>query len=256
MITIIHGSDTSASRNYFYNEKSKIINSITINGVTITYPELVQILQGNGLFESDQIILVDELFSKRKPSTELNSIVTLISQTTSTIIIWESKDLTPKQLGNFKKADVKQFKLPSVLFSFLDSVYPRNGTKAISLFNSTIQDQPEELVFFMLVRHIRTLLALSPSVIANEVKQSKFNVILNESEESQSRHPEFTSGTISEVSRLAPWQKGKLAKQAILFTPDALLDLYRKLYRLEFGQKTGNLTQPLSSEIDLLLINL
>src|SRR5258706_12653925 len=127
MITIIHGSDITASRNYFYNEKSKITNSIIVNGATVTYPDLFQIIQGEGLFETDQTIFIDEFFSKRKPSTELNSLISLISQSSQAIVLWESKDLTPKQLGNFKKADIKQFKLPSILFSFLDAVYPGNG---------------------------------------------------------------------------------------------------------------------------------
>ncbi len=233
MITLIHGSDITASRNYFYLEKSKLQNTITLTGSTITYPDLMQALQGNGLFESDQTILVDELFSKRKPSSELDSITTLISQTTQKVIIWESKDLTAKQLGNFKKADIKQFKLPSVLFSFLDAIYPLNGKNAISLFHQVISDQPEELVFFMLVRHIRTLLTLSPM------------------------NPEPSSHEqISEVSRLAPWQKSKLEKQAHLFTKAQLLNFYKQLYGLEYGQKTGTLNQPLLASLDFLLINL
>lgn len=234
MLTIIHGEDIKNSRNYYLQEKEKQQDSIKLDGTTLTLTDLLQALSGNDLFANNQMLFIDELFSKRKPSHELDEMINVLAKTESNVFLWESKDLTPKQLSNFKNAVVKQFKLPVAIFAFVDALSPGNGKKLISLFHELLNTEDATFALVMMQRQIRLLLAVGD----------------------QTRHPELDSGSISENKRLAPWQKGKLQKQAKSFSPDQLIDLHAKLFALDRGQKTGRLSSPLDQEIDFFLLTI
>ncbi len=64
------------------------------------------------------------------------------------------------------------------------------------------------------------------------------------------------SETIDELTRMAPWQRGKLEKQTSLFQKDQLIKLYSQLYNLDLGQKTGKLSMPMNNAIDIFLLNI
>lgn len=234
MITLIHGEDTTASRNYYFDIKQKSQGSLTLDGATITLTDLQQAVSGSDLFGNSKDIFVENLLSKRKSSKDIQELVSIINASSSPIFLWESKELTPKQVSSFTKATVKLFKIPSTIFALLDALKPGNGQQLITLFHQTLMDKDPEFVVVMLQRQVRILLALS-SVIASEARQSQ---------------------SISEISRLAPWQKGKLDKQAKQFTEEELLNLHEKLFQLELEMKTGGLSQPLENEIDLLFFSI
>jgi hypothetical protein len=121
------------------------------------------------------------------------------------------------------------FKLPQTLFVFLDSFKPGNGKILIKLFHQTIETTEPEMVFFMLVRQIRLLLAVSE----------------------QARDE-----TIDELKRLAPWQRTKLEQQAKQFGPEELKKIYARLFLIEQGQKTGNLPNTILTSIDFFLLSI
>lgn len=229
MLTLIHGDDIASSRNYYIAERQKAAEKKIVDGNTITLTDLMQIFSGNGLFGDQETIFIEELVSKRKSSKDIDELTTFLSeQTDAPIFVWESKTLTPKQIGNFKKATVKEFKIPTVVFAFLDSLKPGNTIHMLKLYHEILAQEDAMYVLVMLMRQIRILLALSDP----------------------------TQPTISEVSRMAPWQKGKLQKQAQWFSQSLLLQLHEKLFQLEYGQKTGNLPLPLTDAIDFLLTSL
>lgn len=227
MITIIHGSDTTKSREYFLQERQKATNPILLEGDKFTQTDLAQAVSGNGLFDTQQEIFIENLLSRKKVSAELDAIVLALSRATGTITLWESKDLTAKQIGVFNNAQVKQFKIPSIVFTFVDSLAPKNSKKLISLFHQLLEQEDPIFALSMLQRQVRILLGLKDEYVS-----------------------------ISEVSRLASWQLGKLKKQANLFETDELINLHNKLYELERGQKTGTLSLPLGDTIDFFLLSI
>lgn len=233
MITIYHGDDTAESRNAYFTAKQKTTNATTLNGATVTLEDLQQALSGEDLFGDKKPIFIEDLLSKRK-GKDLDGLISLFQSSIvndqSSIFLWESKTLTPKQAGLFKGATIREFKIPSTIFAFLDLLRPGNGKMLVEQFHKTLEDKEAEFVLFMLTRQIRMLLALSA-----------------ESHDGQ---------TISEVARLAPWQRGKLDKQAKSFTKERLIDLHSKLYELEFGMKTGGLVLPMKESIDMLLLTI
>ena len=231
MLTIIHGSDTARSRKYFFEEKQKYPDAVHLEAEQVNLTDLTQLFEGGGLFGETKHLFIEQFFTKRKKSSDYKSVLTYMQTHAkeNTIILWEGKELERGTLISFKTAVNKVFKLPQTLFQFLDTLAPGNQQMMIRLFHETITSTETEMVFFMLVRQFRILLALQR---------------LNKQE-----------GAIDEVNRLAPWQKTKLEKQANVFEPTHLLMLYDKLYEIEVGQKTGGLTMPLVSAIDFFLLS-
>lgn len=235
MITIIHGDDIVSSRNFFVSQKQKIKNPLEFAGENITLTALVQIFEGGELFTEKKAVFLEDFLTKRKQSREKDQILSYLGKYHNhEIFLWEGKEISPKSLSAFKKAEIRHFKLPQSLFLFLDSLKPGKRTFLIPLFHKTLKNMEVELVFYMLVRQFRLLLALSPG------------------------HPKLVSGSrnIDDVNRLAPWQKNKLQKQASLFTAENLKKHFTRLYETALAQKTGSLNLSLAQTIDFFLLDL
>ena len=230
MLTIVHGSDTAQSRKYFLDEKQKHEDAVLLDAEKVTLTDLAQLFEGGSLFSEAKILFVEQFITKRKKSGDFTDIVAYFEKQAPEhmIVLWEGKDLDIGSLKTFKQPVIKAFKLPQTLFQLLDAIAPGNGKALVKLFHQTIQTTETEMVFFMLVRQFRILLALQtqPS----------------------------TDNPIDELKRMAPWQKSKLQKQVQLFTSEHLLSLYRKLFHTEVAQKTGFLNAPLSTTIDFFLL--
>ncbi len=237
MITIMHGEDSASSRKYFIAEKEKSPNSVVSDGENVTLTVLMQTIQGDGLFSNEKKLFIQDFFSKRKPGKEFDEIIVFLkkNEDNADIFFWEGKELTKKHTALFPKAVLKLHALQKTMFSFLDSIKPSNGQNLVFSFHKALETTQEELVFFMLIRQFRLLLALC--------------------------HPEQSEGsrdneTIDEVKRLAPWQKSKLQKQAQFFTIDTLKKIYKNLYDIDLGTKTGILSLSLVQAIDFLLLDI
>lgn len=231
MITIIHGDDTVASRKFFLELRQKIDNPFSFEGERLSLSDLIQIFEGAALFAQHKEIFIENFFSKRKSVKEVDEIVNLVQENlkVAQVYFWEGKELSKTQLPFFKNSIIKTFKHPQALFLFLDAIKPNNGRSLITLFHKALENSEKEIIFYMLVRQFRLLLALSdPS----------------------------TGGQIDEVKRLAPWQKSKMQKQAKLFSQERLKELYKKLYEIDLAQKTGALNLSLEQAIDMFLISL
>ncbi len=230
MLTIVHGSDIVASRKFFLAEKERFVDAILLREDEINLTHLSQLLETGGLFEKLQTLLIEQFLTERKKSTEKEAILSyLVKQAkTHTIIFWEGKELAKTTFTPFKNANIKSFKLSSSLFVFLDAIKPKNGRQLVQLFHKSLETTEPELVFFMLIRQLRILLCMS----------------------------ENRGETISEVVRLASWQKGKIEKQAKLFEKDTLKKYYSQLFEIERAQKTGTLSSPLISAVDFFLVEI
>lgn len=229
MITIIHGDDLSSSRNYLKSFRREGEMQL-YDGEIITITDLAQHFDGGGLFEQPKHIILENFFSKRKKSTELDSILQYIQTKTleHEIVFWEPKELDKKTLSQFPHATVKTFKIPQTIFSLLDNIKPGNGKVLVKLLQQTLESSDIEFVFFMIIRQVRLLIACK----------------------------ENSTETIDEIKRIQPWQQGKLEKQARLFSNEELIVLHKKLYEIDRDMKTGELNAPLNIVIDILLITI
>ncbi len=230
MITILHGDDIASSYNHYMNLREKEPSKKIVEASNISLVDLMQVFSGNGLFGDQETIFLEQLISKRKSPKEIEELLIYLNkQDNGVIVLWESKELTPKQVGLIKNATVKLFKTPTIVFSFLDSIAPNNTKEIVKKYHELLVYEDANYALFMLMRQIRILLVLSDN---------------------------SAESTITEVSRMAPWQKGKMQKQAKSFTSDHLVNLHNDLFQLELGNKTGTLAQPLSQAIDFFLLTI
>ncbi|MDP2638441.1 MAG: hypothetical protein Q8P26_05265 [Candidatus Levybacteria bacterium] len=232
MITVLHGDNTTESRNQFLELKKRQKNNISFTADKFSITDIVQNVEGSGLFGDIKDIFIEDLLSKsKKTDKESKEIIAFIAKNSknSTFILWESKEITKRELSIFKDAVIKIYKLPKNIFLFLDNLKPNNSNNLLKLYHQALDSGiKEELILFMIQRQIRILLALSDQ----------------------------GEKLIDELSRLAPWQTGKLQSQSRLFETSHLKKIYKKLYDIELGQKTGKLIMPLSQTIDFLLLDI
>ena len=225
MITIVHGEDIVSSRKYFVDQKDE--NSLTFDAEPLILIELDQSLCGPGLFGSSNKIFIENLFS-RKASKNFDGIsLVLNKKTEADIFVWADKILPAKSLSLFPKSNVKVFKIPQNIWSFLDGIKPENVSN-VSMFHNALSTSEPEIIFTMIIRQFRLMLGL--------IEKSKDN--------------------IEELKRLAPWQKSKLVKQSSLFGLEKLKEVYKKLYKIDKSVKTGASNLTLVQNIDILLLNL
>lgn len=228
MIFIFHGDNIATSRNAFINKRNEISSPVSLRGGEFTLTDLVQIFEGGELFSETKIIFIEDIFGKVKKGNELNAFTELLAKQASShdIYLWESKTLTKQQLGLVPGANVQLFKLPTTLFSFLDALLPNNTTSLLSFAQKALADAGDEMLFAMIVRHIRILLAINEK------------------------------SNIDETKRLAPWQKSKLEAQAKKFGSGKLLFLHSLLYQIDMRRKTGLSPTSLAHSIDFFILHI
>lgn len=221
MITVLHGDDISQSRTAFNQLREENPGSQLFDGENLTLELLKQEVEGR-LWGGEQAIFIENLLV----SQQKELIVYLEAQNEQNVVIWEGKEINAGILAKFKNAKVQNFKLKKVLFTFLDNIRPKNAQNSISLFHQTLKTTEAELVFFMLVRHFRLMLAT------------------------------LSNSKIEELKKLQSWQMGKLKYQASLFGENKLKEFYNKLFEIEKNQKTGNAALSLVPTLDLFLLNI
>ncbi|MCL6096388.1 MAG: hypothetical protein M1444_01745 [Patescibacteria group bacterium] len=229
MITIIHGDDLASSRNYYLSELQKSKHPLILAGEKLTLSDLMQSLEGGSLFNEEKEIFIENLFSSKKANPGFKEIVAYVESqdAKANIFFWESSELSKTELEAFRKSVAKLFKIPQNMFGFLDNIRPGN-TGSIKQFHELLSQTAEELIFFMIIRQFRLLLAVS----------------------------DLNGSQIDEAKRLAPWQMSKLKAQAKLFGQEKLLTIYKRLGEIDSDSKSGKSATTLAQTIDFFLADL
>lgn len=229
MITLVHGNDIAASRNFYIEERQKYKEFEVLEGKNLEFAHLFQKLEGNSLFSTEINIFVENFFSNLKStSTEYKKVVEYLNKKKDvSIFFWEDKELTKAQVGNFKNATVKLFNYPQLLFTFLDAIKPHNPL-VVKLFADLQKNMEAELIFYMIVRQFRLMLTVLS----------------------------VGSTNIDDAKRLAPWQMSRLKSQANLFGKEKLTKIYNKLYKMDYESKYGLSSLNLAKAIDIFLLDL
>ena len=227
MITLIHGDNTVKSRQelFLLREKAKGKELRVLEGKTLKDDELVQALSSSSLFGGETVVIVENLFSglgkKIKRTQELASLIKAHSDQVE-IILWEDKEVSKTALSALGTSlSQRLFKMPTLIFQFLDSFIPGKGREELSLYHELLTSEAAELVHAMLIRRIRVLLALK-------------------------------SGNTPES--LPPWQLTRLTNQARPFTLERLTTLYKELRLIEQKRNNGLSVFDLKEATEMILI--
>ncbi len=152
MTILLHGDNITASRNKFLELKS------SFDGEVLELDPKNPVAPQNSLFADNQLFLI--WLDQKVSATQLKSYQSL-----------------------FPNLQTEEFKLPAVVFAFLDALKPGNQKIFIPLWQKYIASEVPEVAFTMVIRQFRLML---------------------------------------DPGDLAPWQAGKIAAQAKLFNGPAV----------------------------------
>jgi len=226
MLTIIHGENIIASRNFLFssiqNAKSKNQEIIKFNPQNLTPEGLITAFEGS-LFGQQKLVVIESL--NNLPSLLKKQIISCINQhkESNDIIIFEEKTAKNNWLSQFPNVINRLFKPSPIIFHFLDSLGIRENRKqSLQLLNQLFNQKATGLVFYFLIKRLEDLIL---------VKEEK----------------------LTSLSVKAPWQKQKLIHQSQNFTKQQLIDFLSQLAVLDFQQKTGQLPYSFDFGLELLL---
>lgn len=228
MITVLHGDHVEASRTELLKLKTQAAGKEIrqLVGANIDEQSLIQSLESSSLFGGDTVVIIELLFSRlgRQQKKIENLARLLVSRASSNdIILWEDKELGAAVMKYLGTPTVRLFKMPVILFQFLDGLAPGQTKRALDLFDKLMKTEPPELVFSMIVRRMRQLLMISYG---------------------------------APLDKIAPWQLARLTTQAKSFRMEQLQSLYLSLGDREFAVKSGNSAFDVRQHIEQWLLEL
>lgn len=227
MITVFSGDDIVSSRKAFLEAidafRLKNFEASKISGKDLSIEILETFSNPTSLFGEKKVLAIEGLLAGIKSKDKENVIKRVQTLTDCTIIIWENREFNKFEQPKFGSGFVfKNFKLPSILFEFMDKIAPGKANDNLTLLHKVCETVDPQYLFLMLVRQIRLLILASDD----------------------------------EVSDIPSWQSGKLIRQAKLFKKEDLHKIYKSLLDIDYQQKTSGSPFDILGELDLLFINI
>lgn len=156
-IIILYGDNTIESYNrllsFIKEAKKRDWNIMRINNAK---QNIFEALYYDSLFEKRKLVVIEDsaIFSP----TVKKWIKTNFDKSDTTLVIYYPATLTKSFIKSLPKVDkVEEFKIPKLIWSFLESFYPGNSKNALLLFHETIKSEPIEFVFSLLAKLLRDL---------------------------------------------------------------------------------------------------
>lgn len=226
MIFIFHGEGTATSRNLLQNAiaKEKLLGHEirVVEGDKLSPRDFDSIISTASLF-SQETLVIEGLLSRMK-SRDKDTCIDLLAKYVGdkNILLWDKKEITASNLKKFSSAKISNSKAPTALFTFMESIYPGNRERALSLMHEVISGTEDIIVFTMLARQISYLIMMKSAT-----------------------SPKFS-----------PWQIDKLRVQASKWSPKQLSNFLSELLKIDFVIKTGTTKLSYTDHLDILLLNL
>jgi hypothetical protein len=210
MLTIICGEDNVASRNYFLKLQNDFKNK-DYQIINILHNQVDEILRWQSqsfyLFKPKIVFFIENLFQNYlKKNKKGNEILKKLHQIKEQVFDWEDqKSKYELNLPGF--LTIKEFKPKASVFLMLDACYPGNLNKFLNLLHLVNETSNENILFYMLVKHLRSLILIKENQPINIKNQ---------------------------------WQLRKLQSQAKLWPKEKLLNFYDSLFKIDSLIKTSS----------------
>lgn len=222
---ILHGDNSTLSRRklseLIAEAKKNNWEIVRMNWASSKKQELMTLAQSQNLLSLGTLVVVENFFANNKKANELLSGLKLDESVA--FIFWEGKTVTPSHIKNLKSFTLLEFKIPTVIFNFLNSLSPQNTKIMLNLLSESLKKDAPDLLLVMIARHVRNLAWVK----------------------------------VEPESFAAPdWMKRNLTGQAGKFTKEQLVDLHHKLLELDRASKTSQLPENLQSSLELLVASL
>jgi len=227
MITILHGENILASRNFLNllikQAQRKGTGVVKMANENFQINNLVSALEPD-LFGQVKIVILDEF---QKFSLQGQKDIAKIAHQLAPqnhLVIWNNKKLPAKILKLFPQGRNQLFKPSNQIFKFLDFLTPGHKINNLKLLNQTLTQDGIGLVLYLLIGRAEEL------ILVKTGHQDKL--------------------------KKAPWQTKRLISQAEKFPLPILEKLLEQLILLDYRQKSGKLACSPEFGLELLIAKL
>ena len=148
---LLHGDYTQAS----YERLQKFIKVAKKRGWEIQRINsnkslsLPEALTSTALFASNRLFVLEGVRNIKKQ--ELDWLAKKSAKIEGNLVIYHGGFLPQTILKSLPKdTKIEEFKLPRLIFAFLDSFFPKNSKKALKLFHQVSEKEPVEFIFALL----------------------------------------------------------------------------------------------------------
>ena len=180
-----------------------------------TLIEIAAPTPGNSLI-SETFVLVD-LFAKEKLHVLQNIKLLDKKQKSwlknhsenldSTLVIYHPSIISKTYLNSLPKlTKIEEYKLPKLIWKFLESIYPGNAKNSILLFHQVLKNEPPEFIFHLVAKLFRDMFWVKTD-----------------------------SGSLNYPS----WRAMKLKRQGSMFNLKKIKEMIRELARADLRSKTS-----------------
>lgn len=222
---IIHGENLVVSRKKLSEYKLRFKGEVVeFEGTDLNLTQLKQAVESPSLFGQEKLIIVRNLLNTSVGAERQKVIGYLKQNFLKNLIIWEGKKVDGRTLSGIK-AQILRFDLTPLIFRFLDSLSPANKKISLLLLHQCLERESPEMISYMISRQIKSLI-----------------IAVDLGEEGLLGFPQ--------------WKVGKLINQARAIGSEKLFQIYRRLLKIEWEQKTGTAPKDLAFYLDLLIASL
>lgn len=226
MLYIFHGEGIATSRKLLQDalakDRASGLEVQTLAGDKLLPKDLDSALKTENLFARESLV-IENLLSRLR-SKDKDACIDMLAKYDGdkNIYLWDKKEITKPNLAKLSKAKVSHSKVPTLLFTLMESLVPGRVEQALELLHKVVQETEDIVVFTMLARQISYLIMIK-------------------------------SGT---SPKFAPWQIGKLKSQATLWSDAELEHFLSELLKIDFAIKTGATKLTYTDHLDILFLNL
>ncbi len=215
---VLHGENIPAIRNYILNlqERHKATSKNEFSILDVSSNELSDLVSTPDMFGAKQIVVLDITKMGRMRPKEHIEVITKASNDVVFVIIAQ-KQLPRTNIfiknANQLNAKVMSFQAPppANVFKFVDLVFAKNRSASYKELKKLMLSGEDPIyIFSMLVYGLRGI-----------------------------AYAKFGS---PELSKLPPFVRSKVTKQANNFEKEILFDLYNKFYEFDRGAKVGKVS--------------
>ncbi len=218
-VVILHGDDTEKS----YERLKKFVDVAKKRSWEVAYIDdssqsFEEVLSSSSLFGNERFFILKDIgrFTKKDSEWLKKNYINLAGN----LIIYSDKGLNATAIKSFPSdAKIEEFKLPVLLWNFLDGLYQDNSKREIQLLHRIIEKHPVEFVFSLIAKHFKELYWVRVDAVS---------------------------------SGFPFWKINKLKSQASKFTSKKLSEIIEKMAQIDYEVKTSKVD--LISKLDLLII--
>jgi DNA polymerase III delta subunit len=161
-IILLHGEDIEKSHQrlekFLDTAKSRSWEVVSLDDE----PHLKDALSASSLFGGERFFVLRDV--KKLGKKETDWLAKKYKDLAGNLIIYH-QGLIPRTLISSlpKESKIEEFKLPKLIWNFLDSIRPGNSAQVVKLFHKIIETEAPEFIFVMIVWKLKKVYLGKPS---------------------------------------------------------------------------------------------